>query len=99
MEELNNLGITTTTNARVLSNRNKEFRKHALFQHPNPHVRNGKPPKPPLFELFPSLEVETKGYIISHFDFFTVEMLRNELVTVMIPMWYKKQRQTMRLKL
>ena len=69
VEERNNLVITTTTNARVLSNWNKEFRKHALFQHPNPHVHNGKPPKPPLFELFPSLEVETKEYIISHLGF------------------------------
>jgi hypothetical protein len=38
-----------------------------------------------LFELFPSLEVETKEYFISQLDFFSFEMLRNELVTVMIP--------------
>ena len=74
----------------VLSNWNKEFMKHALFQHPNPQVCKGKPPKPPLFELFPSLKVEIKECIISCLDIFTVEMLRNELVTVMIPSLVQK---------
>jgi hypothetical protein len=46
------MGITTTTMiARVLSNENKELRRCELFPHPNPHVQNGKAPKPPLFEL------------------------------------------------
>jgi hypothetical protein len=50
------------------------------------HVQNGKAPKPPLFELelFPSLEVKT-GTCCLAIGFFTVEMLRNEFVSLLIP--------------
>ena len=68
-----------------------------MFQHPNPRVHNGKLPKPPLFETFPCLEVETKEYVVSHLVF-TVKMLRNELVTGMIPWLVQEGTTTMRLK-
>ena len=45
----------------------------------------GKKPKPPLFEVFPTLEAEVNEFIMNHLDCFTVEMLRGELTTKMIP--------------
>ena len=44
----------------------------------------GKKPKPALFEIF-HLEARMKEFVMEHLDCFTVEMLRSELISSMIP--------------
>ena len=39
----------------------------------------------PLFELFPQLEARCREFVMNHLDCFSVEMLRSELITEMIP--------------
>ena len=90
VDELNNLGVKTTQSKKTIGKWNRDFRKHEKFPHPNVHVRMGKKPKPPIFELYPHLEATVGEFVIKHLDFFTVEMLRSELVTEMIPKLVKE---------
>ena len=48
-------------------------------------MRMGKKPKPPIFEIFPHFDTGGKEFIVKHLDCFTVEMLWNELISVVIP--------------
>ena len=41
--------------------------------------------KPSLFEFFPTIELDCKEFILGNFDHFHVEMLRDELVTTILP--------------
>jgi len=66
------------------------FRRDGQIPHPNHYVANGLKPKPPIFDLFPEAAVMTSEFIYSHLDHFTVEMLRNELITHIIPGLKKK---------
>ena len=47
-------------------------------------------PKPPIFDLFPEAAAMTCEFVYNHLDHFTVEMLRNELITNIIPGLKKK---------
>mmetsp|Transcript_27620 Transcript_27620/g.59008 ORF Transcript_27620/g.59008 Transcript_27620/m.59008 type:complete len:743 (+) Transcript_27620:485-2713(+) len=82
---INSLGIKTTVSGKTVGDWHRHFRKNDKFPHPNPHVRMGKKPTPALFELFPQLEARVREFIMKHLDCFAVEMLRGELITVMIP--------------
>ena len=45
----------------------------------------GKKRTPPLFDIFPQLEARVREFITKHLDYFVVEMLRGELINVIIP--------------
>ena len=79
------MGIITTVSGKTVGDWHRHFRKNDKFPHPNPHVRMGKKPIPALFELFPQLEARVREFIMKHLDCFAVEMLRGELINVMIP--------------
>ena len=85
INELNKLGIKTTTNKGVLAKWNRQFRLHEKFPHPNPYVANGKKPIPPLFDFFPEAKAMVKEYALKKLDCFGVEMMRDELITSIIP--------------
>jgi len=85
VKQVNALGIHTTINANTLSLWNIQFCKLGKFLHPNPFVANSLRPKPLLFEYFPTSSDNCKEYILNHLDHFSVEMLRNELITKTIP--------------
>ncbi|KAL7525012.1 hypothetical protein ACHAXR_003180, partial [Thalassiosira sp. AJA248-18] len=88
--ELNAMGFLTTKSGKTIGDWNRYFRQHEKFPHPNAHVRMGKKPKPALFEVFPTLEAAVNEFIMLHLDCFTVEMLRGELITNMIPKFMKE---------
>ena len=83
--ECHKMGIETTKNGRRVADWKPNFRKADKFHHPNSHVRMGKKRTPPLFDLFPQLEARVREFITKHLDCFAVEMLRGELINVMIP--------------
>ena len=56
-----------------------------MFPHPNTYVSNGMKPKPRIFEVFPEAEAMISDVVLSHLDHFSVAMLRNELITIIIP--------------
>jgi hypothetical protein len=56
-----------------------------LLPHPNLYVANGIDPKPRIFEVFPEAEAMISDVVFSHLDHFAVDMLRNELITIIIP--------------
>ena len=85
IKELNSTRIMHSQSAQTIGKWNREFRKLDLFDHPNVHVRNGKKPKPPIFEMFPHLEAVVSKYILKNLDCFTIEMLRNYLFTEVVP--------------
>ena len=85
VKELNNVGINTTTTGKIVMKWHREFRDNDQFPHPNIYVRMGKTYKPPIFELFPDIEAKVNEFILSNLSFFTVEMLRSELATEIIP--------------
>jgi hypothetical protein len=67
------------------------FRQDGKFPHPNHYAANGTmKPKPPIFDVFPEAAAMTSELIYSHLDHLTVEMLRNELITNIIPGLKKK---------
>ena len=47
-------------------------------------------PKPLILELFPEAEAMISDFLLSHLDHFSVEMLRNEFITIIIPGQKKK---------
>jgi len=63
--------------AKRISYWNIDFCKDNWFPHPNSYVANGIKPKPQFFEHFPN-------------DHFSVEMLRGELISKIIPALTKK---------
>jgi len=83
VRELNNLGLKQATSGRTVMKWNREFNIHDKFPHPDPRVRMGKKPKPPIFELFSEIELEVKTFIKDHLDCFTIEMLRCELSEIL----------------
>ncbi len=85
VDQVNGLGFDTTTNAKTLSYWNIDFQKRGKFAHPNPFIANGIKPKPPLIEYFPKAAVDVTTFVLDHLDHFAVEMLRNELITTIIP--------------
>jgi len=42
-------------------------------------------PKPRIFEVFPEAEAMISDVVLGHLDHFSVAMLRNELITIIIP--------------
>ena len=84
INELNKLGIKTTTNKGVLAKWNRQFRLHEKFPHPNPCVANVKKPFPPLFDFFPEAKAMVKEYALKQLDCFGVEMMRDELINAII---------------
>ena len=90
VEQLSSLGFNLTLDPCRVSVWNRVFRRDGQFPHPNHYVANGLKPKPPIFDLFPEAAVMTSEFIYSHLDHFTVEMLRNELITHIIPGLKKK---------
>jgi len=42
-------------------------------------------PKPRIFEVFPEAEAMISDFVLSHLDHFSVAILRNELITTIIP--------------
>ncbi len=79
------MGIHGTTSARTIQNWNIHFRRNGKFPHPNPNIANGVKYKPLIFEFFPEIELDCKEFIFGNFDNFHVEMLRDELVSTIIP--------------
>ena len=97
------MGITTSKTRRTIAQWNSNFRCGDQFPHPNPWVRIGKDPKPPIFELFPQVVADINAYVVQHLDFFTVELLRNHLIHVMIPklleeIWNKVEEESIEYK-
>ena len=86
---MNLAGITTTCSAKIIARWNRIFRKNGRWPHPDPFVANGKP-KPPLFDYFPKIAVDVSGYILDHLNHFSVEMLKCELATNIIPTMMKE---------
>jgi len=82
---LGRLGFITTIDRKRISYWNIHFRKATRFPHPNPYVANGIKSKPPLFEYFPQAAADASSFILRHLDHFSVEMLRNEIITNIIP--------------
>jgi len=66
------------------------FRRDGKFPHPNHYVANGLKPKPPIFDVFPEAAAMTSEFVYNHLDHITVEMLRNELITHILPGLKKK---------
>jgi hypothetical protein len=89
VNELNAIGITTTTNAEVLRRWCKEFSNTKKFPHPNPYVCIGKSPKPSIFEHYPKFEAKIRSFVLENLDCFTVEMLRSEISNNMISEFLK----------
>ncbi len=81
---LGRLGFITTIDRKRISYLNIHFCNANRFPHPNPYVANGIKPKPPLFEYFPQAAADASSFILGHFDHFSVEMLRNEIITNII---------------
>jgi hypothetical protein len=66
------------------------FQQDGKFPHPNRYVANDMKPKPPIFEVFLEAAAMTSDFVYSHLDHFNVEMLRNKLITNIIPVLKKK---------
>ena len=87
---MSSLGFNLTLDPYRVSVWNRVFRRDGKFPHPNHYVANGLKPKPPIFDVFPEAAAMTSEFIYSHLDHFTVEMIRNELITHIIPGLKKK---------
>jgi hypothetical protein len=85
LDLLAGLGFDTTVDAKRISYWNIDFRKDNRFPHPNLYVANGIKPKPPFFEHFPNAAADASTFILDHLDHFSVEMLRGELISKIIP--------------
>ncbi len=84
-KKLSSLGFNLTADPYRISVWNRVFQKDGEFPHPNHYVANGMKPKLPIFDVFPETAAMTSEFIYSHLDHLTVEMLRNELITNIIP--------------
>jgi hypothetical protein len=85
LDLLAGLGFDTTVDAKRISYWNIDFRKDNCFPHPNSYVANGIKPKPPFFGHFPNAAADASTFILDHLDHFSVEMLRGEIITKIIP--------------
>ena len=83
--ECHNMGIETMKNGRRVADWNRNFRKADKLHNPNSHVRMGQKRTTPLFNIFPQLEARVREFITKHLDYFVVEILRGELINVIIP--------------
>jgi hypothetical protein len=81
VKKLSSLGFNLTVDLYRISVWNRVFQQNGNFPHPNHYVSNGMKPKPPIFDVFPEAAAMTCEFVYSHLDHFTVEMLRNELIT------------------
>jgi hypothetical protein len=79
------LRFDTTVDAKRISYWDIDFCKDNCFPHPNSYVANGMKPKPPFFEHFPNAAADASTFILDHLDCFSVEMLRGEIITKIIP--------------
>ena len=65
---------------------NVELRKEAgKFPHPNPNIANGKKNEPAIFESIPQFKSDCLSFIYDNFDNFVVDMLRDNVIDVLIP--------------
>jgi hypothetical protein len=85
VRKLSTLGFNATVDKKRLGLWNRLFRRDHIFPHPNSYVANGMKPKPRIFEVFPEAEAMISDFVLSHLDHFSVAMLRNELITIIIP--------------
>jgi hypothetical protein len=85
VRKLSSLGFNLTVDKLRLGMWNTLFRRDHHFPHPNSYVANGMKPKPRIFEVFPEAEAMISDFVLSHLDHFTVDMLRNEFITMIIP--------------
>ena len=85
VRKLSPLGFNATVDKKRLGLWNRLFRGDHIFPHPNSYVANGMKPKPRIFEVFPEAEAMISDFVLSHLDHFSVAMLRNELITIIIP--------------
>jgi hypothetical protein len=85
VRKLSSLGFNSTVDKLRLGMWNTLFRREHRFPHPNSYVANGMKPKPRILEVFPEVEAMISDFVLSHLDHFTLETLRNELITNIIP--------------
>jgi hypothetical protein len=85
LDLLAGLGFDTTVDAKRISYWNIDFCNDNCFPHPNSYVANGIKPKPPFFEYFPNAMADASTFILDHLDHFSVEMLRGEIISKIIP--------------
>ncbi len=85
VRKLSPLGFNATADNLRLGRWNRLFRRDHMFPHPNTYVSNGMKPKPRIFEVFPEAEAMISDVVLGHLDHFSVAMLRNELITIIIP--------------
>jgi hypothetical protein len=87
---LSSLGFNSTVDKFRIGVWNKLFQRDHTFSHPNSYFANGMKPKPQIFKVFPEAEAMISDFVLIHHDHFIVEMLRNELITIIIPVLKKK---------
>jgi hypothetical protein len=85
VRKLSPLGFNVTVDKKRLGLWNRLFQRDHIFPHPNSYVANGMKPKPRIFEVLPEAEAMISDFVLSHLDHFSVAMLRNELITIIIP--------------
>jgi hypothetical protein len=90
VKKLSSLRFNLTVHPYRISVWSRVFRQDGKFPHPNHYVANGMKPKPPIFDVFPEAAAMTSEYIYNHLNHLIVEMLRNELITNIIPGLKKK---------
>ena len=76
---------SSTTYYATVQRHEIEFQKEGNFCHPNPLIINGLRNRPELFEHFPSAEADVSKFMIESLAAVSVEMLRSELISSIIP--------------
>eukprot|EP00956_Cyclotella_meneghiniana_P043388 scaffold267828_cov106-Cyclotella_meneghiniana.AAC.1 len=86
INDLKVIGVEVIINPETLRLWNVELRKGAgKFPHPNPNIANGKKNEPAIFESIPQFKSDCLSFIYDNFDNFVVDMLRDNVIDVLIP--------------